>query len=259
MKIRLLLASIATSFMGAIALPLVASAATPAFQLQPFEFVGTAAQCGGTAGTDTVTAKWDSSTGNPAPSIQLQKLGATTNCAAAGVDIISPLEGGPLSALTELNFDYQDGGHCGAGAPRFNVQTDQGTAFLGCAGGTQTSAGDGWTHVVFSGAQLATAYAAAGISSPSTATLQDLSIIFDEGSDTPVGGTIGTAGTVNIDNISVNADVVGSPTSPLNKDDCKNNGWKAFGMFKNQGDCVSYVATSGRNVGQGTLANKPTF
>jgi hypothetical protein len=30
-------------------------------------------------------------------------------------------------------------------------------------------------------------------------------------------------------------------------DDCKSGGWQEFGVFKNQGDCVSYVATGGRN------------
>jgi hypothetical protein len=29
--------------------------------------------------------------------------------------------------------------------------------------------------------------------------------------------------------------------------ECKNGGWVAFGIFKNQGDCVSYVATDGKN------------
>jgi hypothetical protein len=29
--------------------------------------------------------------------------------------------------------------------------------------------------------------------------------------------------------------------------ECKNGGWEAFGIFKNQGDCVSYVATDERN------------
>jgi hypothetical protein len=77
--------------------------APPPFALQPFEFVGTVENCG-VAGTDTVTAKWDNSTGNPAPSILLQKLGATSNCAAAGVDIITSLEGGPVSGITELEF-----------------------------------------------------------------------------------------------------------------------------------------------------------
>jgi hypothetical protein len=34
---------------------------------------------------------------------------------------------------------------------------------------------------------------------------------------------------------------------PTSKDQCKNGGWNTFGVFKNQGDCVSFVATGGRN------------
>jgi hypothetical protein len=34
------------------------------------------------------------------------------------------------------------------------------------------------------------------------------------------------------------------PTSP---DQCTKGGWKAFGIFTNQGDCVSFVATKGKN------------
>ena len=34
------------------------------------------------------------------------------------------------------------------------------------------------------------------------------------------------------------------PTSP---DQCKNGGWRRFGVFKNQGDCVSYLVTGGDN------------
>lgn len=37
---------------------------------------------------------------------------------------------------------------------------------------------------------------------------------------------------------------------PRTKDDCKNGGWRSFdgtATFRNQGDCVSYVATGGRN------------
>jgi hypothetical protein len=220
-----------------------ALAATP-FSLVPFEFVGTSDECGGPAGTDSVTAQWDNSTGNPNPSILLQKLGATSNCAAAGVDIITPLEGNPVSALTELNYDYKTGEHCGAGAPRFNIQTNTGTAVtLGCASGTQTPASiPGWTHVEYNAAQIAAAAATAG----SGTTLQDLYIIFDEGSDTPAGGTIGTPGTVHIDNISVNHAVVGSPTTPPNKDACKNGGFANYTdsngqTFQNQGQCIAFV------------------
>jgi hypothetical protein len=34
---------------------------------------------------------------------------------------------------------------------------------------------------------------------------------------------------------------------PTSKDQCKNGGWTAFPQFKNQGDCVSFVASGGRN------------
>jgi hypothetical protein len=34
---------------------------------------------------------------------------------------------------------------------------------------------------------------------------------------------------------------------PTSKDQCKNGGWQTFGVFKNQGDCVSFVATGGKN------------
>jgi hypothetical protein len=43
-----------------------------------------------------------------------------------------------------------------------------------------------------------------------------------------------------VDNVSFTA-------FPTSKDECKNGGWQSFGVFKNQGDCVSYVATGGRN------------
>jgi hypothetical protein len=39
---------------------------------------------------------------------------------------------------------------------------------------------------------------------------------------------------------------VGSPR-PTSKEQCKKGGWQEFGVFKNQGDCVSYVATKGKN------------
>ncbi|MBI3636007.1 MAG: hypothetical protein HY216_07300 [Candidatus Rokubacteria bacterium] len=38
-----------------------------------------------------------------------------------------------------------------------------------------------------------------------------------------------------------------TPPLPTSADQCKNGGWRAFGVFKNQGDCVSFVATGGKN------------
>jgi hypothetical protein len=43
------------------------------------------------------------------------------------------------------------------------------------------------------------------------------------------------------------------PKLPTSKDQCKKGGWQDFKdaegerLFKNQGDCVSYVATGGKN------------
>ena len=35
--------------------------------------------------------------------------------------------------------------------------------------------------------------------------------------------------------------------SAIGKETCKHGGWTAFGVFKNQGDCVSFFASKGRN------------
>lgn len=43
------------------------------------------------------------------------------------------------------------------------------------------------------------------------------------------------------------ASVPFSITGPTSADQCKNGGWQVFGIFKNQGDCVSYVASGGKN------------
>jgi hypothetical protein len=37
--------------------------------------------------------------------------------------------------------------------------------------------------------------------------------------------------------------ITDSPALPTTKDQCKKGGWQDFGVFKNQGDCVSFVAT----------------
>ena len=34
----------------------------------------------------------------------------------------------------------------------------------------------------------------------------------------------------------------------LTKADCMSGGWQSYGVFKNQGDCVSFVATGGKNL-----------
>jgi hypothetical protein len=41
------------------------------------------------------------------------------------------------------------------------------------------------------------------------------------------------------------------PLLPTEQDECKNGGWEDFGVFKNQGDCVSSVSTGGKNLPDG--------
>jgi hypothetical protein len=55
----------------------------------------------------------------------------------------------------------------------------------------------------------------------------------------------------NVDGLTIG--VNGSDTTydfenlPATKRECMQGGWQSFGAFKSQGDCVSYVATGGRN------------
>ena len=34
---------------------------------------------------------------------------------------------------------------------------------------------------------------------------------------------------------------------PGSRDECRDGGWRRFGVFRNQGDCISFVATGGKN------------
>jgi len=59
--------------------------------------------------------------------------------------------------------------------------------------------------------------------------------------------------TVVVDNVVINDTTYTFESG--DKEDCKNGGWKNFtsppGPFKNQGDCVSYFASGGKNQGDG--------
>jgi hypothetical protein len=67
----------------------------------------------------------------------------------------------------------------------------------------------------------------------------------DFGPPPPVGATpaLNQSNPAFLANISATL----SPALPTTKDECKNGGWQSFDVFKNQGDCVSFVATGGKN------------
>ena len=89
---------------------------------------------------------------NPHQGLLLSKNGPTPNCSASGAEIAGWIPGGTLS---ELGFDFRKGGHCGGGAPRFNVTDTAGNLyFFGCSGGTHEPAPQTaeWERVRFAGA-----------------------------------------------------------------------------------------------------------
>jgi len=51
----------------------------------------------------------------------------------------------------------------------------------------------------------------------------------------------------SVDNVAVTS----KRALPASKDQCKHEGWRSFGVFKNEGDCVSFVATGGKNLPSG--------
>jgi hypothetical protein len=165
--------------------------------------------------------------------LYLQKATATGNFAAAGARIngITPM---PAAALRVLAFDisgvagqllndlspggFPANGYCGAGAPRFNVSHSDGRCFLGCAHGDATQDPvTGWWEIRFE--SPFTQYPGCdGPPGPFGAaiggTVTAISIVLDEGNDLSLAnvGAIGLSpGNVVLDNIRVNARVVGKP------------------------------------------------
>lgn len=104
--------------------------------------------------TGIVAGEWVKHLGLPQDSDQnrfgliLSKNGTTPTNASAGL-VVHGVKG---LHLTALGFDVRNGGHCGAGAPRFNVVTSDGvTRFYGCVYGTHSSStpAPGWQRVRF--------------------------------------------------------------------------------------------------------------
>jgi hypothetical protein len=167
--------------------------------------------------------------------LHLAKNCPTATNAAAGATITGQ-EG---QAFTSAEFTLAGTAQCQGGSPRFNVATDQGFFFLGCNNVQPVVNGDGTATYTFTPQTIA----AAGNQVPfPTGAIQSVDILID------------VQGTADISNIRVNGvlevPLIGPPTS---KDQCKKGGWKTFNnpTFKNQGDCVSYVATGGKNPGNG--------
>src|SRR6267143_6906825 len=133
----------AMALMGQMAAPALADDDRK-LEAVPFEFVGKAGDCGAAAGSRIVTVAWLKGMGLPDADdpnkkdhhsgLLLSKNGPTPDCSAAGASI-KGVKGMTVSETFEVGFDYRNGTHCGAGAPRFNVTTRAGTFHFvgGCA------------------------------------------------------------------------------------------------------------------------------
>jgi hypothetical protein len=154
--------------------------------------------------TGIIVSAWQAHTGLPDAGgsdhgLVLQKNGLTATNAAAGA-VVTGAEG--QTANQPFGYDIKNGSHCGAGAPRFNLQASDGFHFLGgCANATQTPGPPGWTHVTIDPQNPAQAFPPVA----ATATIQSVAVLFDEGNDQGTGQAV-------IDNVVVNGNTpVGKP------------------------------------------------
>jgi hypothetical protein len=199
----------------------------------PFEYVGAAGDCGTgyPAGSNIVTAAWLDGMGLPDnggsnasttdrrdnpnkkdahSGLLLSKNGPTPDCSSSGAEI-KGVRGIKVTADFTLGFDYRNGGHCGAGAPRFNVTTKDGHFSFegGCANGVPSPAPQDpleWTRI-----RINTTLVGQGF--PPTAVgqeIESISILYDEGTDTPSLSDPMGVGLAVIDNIFINGRVITS-------------------------------------------------
>lgn len=225
---------------GALAMPARAGVVDgcpgcPALSAVPFAFVGAEGDCGTLptgdpypAGSNIVTAAWLCGMGlpdnggdnfgltpfdnpnkqDPHLGLLLNKNGTTFDCSAPGASILG-VAGIQTGLLTELGFDYRNGGHCGAGAPRFNVVVADplGNQTFHFVGGCANDAGFApapqdplqWTRVRFT---LTNPVEAFPIILPGS-TIVSIDLIYDEGTDTTSLSDPNGVGLAVVDNIFI--------------------------------------------------------
>lgn len=221
------------------------------------------------SGVDAIeysTYRSSASTGSPVqvPSYQL------------GVDANGPAEGGfttlvfePVYNTTQgpiVNDSWQDWDAYAGGSARWWSTR----AINGQCAGAAIACQRSWSQIVANNPDATLLYVALnqGSGNPgidanvdavtfgtaSADTTWDFELVADADDDGVPDGDDNCVNTPNPDQADEDGDGVGtacdSQEVPLTKDDCKNGGYRNFNgryTFRNQGDCVSFVATRGKN------------
>ena len=205
---------------------------------------------------------------NSNTAIQLSSVGLLTS---GGINFDETTVTPPvttLSTLQNLSTDHMfTAGSCGGGAPRFQINVDTAAGvknihvyigpppnYTGCLPNVWLNTGDLLEAALFvdtsqlPGGTFYDTWASA-LAKYGTWTVPGIQLVAD-------GGWAVTGGTqtVQVDNVMINTTVFtfeAQVVEPSDKQKCKKGGWRDFesspGPFKNQGDCVSYFATGGKN------------
>jgi hypothetical protein len=222
---RIVFAAAGLAVTAGLAVSSPAEAATKPLRVVPSVYVGAAGDCGPVPGSRVVTARWleglglpdDGTSENEDPAVAgnahqgliLSKNSSTSNCSAAQAVVLGFGVGQPI---TQIGFDYRGGGHCGGGAPRFNIVSSAGYLYyLGCNRGAETAAPQDpeWRRVHWN-------YAEGNVDAIGSAppfvfgvtVVKSIGIVFDEGNEATSPSDPTGAGLVIIDNINVNGKYV---------------------------------------------------
>jgi hypothetical protein len=163
-----------------------------------------------------------------------------------------------LATLQNLSTDYMfTTGSCGLGSPRFQINVGGANIFVyigpppnytGCVEDAWLTTGDLLEAALFvdtsqlPGGTFYDTWASALVKYGGM-TVTGIQLVSDNANQV-----------VLVDNVMINATTFTFETDvvdPSDKERCKNGGWQTItaapGPFKNQGDCVSYFATGGKN------------
>jgi hypothetical protein len=168
---------------------------------------------GGGNTTNTINPTNPDTKSDPHLGLLLSKNGPTQDCSSAGANINGE-EGMIVDIGFYLGFDYRNGGHCGGGAPRYNVNYKlpvtgaPASSFVGnCSlAATSPAVQDPleWTTLRWN----VTATNQAFPPIPVGSTITSIEVVFDEGTDTVGAEDPRGIGLATIDNLNINGTII---------------------------------------------------